>query len=180
MPTTLEQLQTYARQELARIYGETEHQDLYVMFKAKEKNMFSRVSQDQFGMEYLTAKLAMACLVWEYACLESALNEDSFRKVLFRQVMDGFRSPKMMPLATAFSDYYFTCEKEPSESPGILLVMRFMGRLNLQDAGAAAPRNPDAPVPFVFQTLLETLEGFRSSFENQCLESFLNHYGKTR
>lgn len=180
MPTTLEHLQAYARQELARIYGENEHQDLYVMFKAKEKSMFSRISQDQFGMEYLTAKLAMACLVWDYACQESALNQDSFRKVLFRQVMEGFRSPKMMPLATAFSDYYFTCEKEPSEPPGVLLVMRLMGRLNLQETSSAPPKNPDAAVPFTFQTLLETLEGFRSSFENQCLEAFLNHYGKTQ
>ncbi len=165
-----EQLLLFAKQELARIYGENEYQDLFLMLSAKEKQSFSRVTPDAFGMEYLPAKLAMASLVWEHECRESGFSEEADTKVLFRQIMDGFRTPKMMPLATAFSDYYYACAPEGEEPPAVLMVKRLLGRLGLQQEHLHQDKGT---IPFVFQTLLETLEGFRVSFENRCLELFL-------
>ncbi len=170
MKPALDQLQLFAKQELARIYGETEHQDLFLMLSAKEKQGFSRITADAFGMEYLTAKLAMACLVWEHECAEAGILEEAHAKVLFRQIMDGFRSPKMMGLATAFSDYYYACGTEQDDPPAVLLAKRLLGRLGLQQG---LLHQDMGSVPFVFQILLETLEGFRAAFENQCLEFFV-------
>lgn len=178
MSKAVEELTVFARRELARIYGEDEHRDLYVMLRAREKELFARVSEDQFSLEYLTAKLAMACLVWEYACQENALQTEGFRKLFFRQIMDGFRNPKMALFAAAFSDYYFVCGNEPTEPPGVLLAARLSSRLSLSSPGKGQP-SEEASVPFSLQILLETLEGFRTSFENLCLEAFVPHYGKT-
>ncbi|MBU3758900.1 MAG: hypothetical protein FGM27_03100 [Candidatus Omnitrophica bacterium] len=167
-----EPLKTLARQELARIYGEEEHRDLLVMLRARGKDLWAGIGDDQFAAEYLTAKLALACLAWEYACRESGYTEEGYAKMFFRQIMEGFKSPKMAALAAAFSDYYFVCEKGSEEPAGLLLTARLSVRLNLKHSGVRREA-PEAPDLAGLQVLLETLEGFRVSFENLCLERMI-------
>lgn len=163
-------LQEYAQKVLSSILAEREYGPLLERLQSEEKKLLT-VSRDRFSMEYLPAKLAVACLLWETQCRENGLEGNE--KMLFQFVMQLFKSPKMVSMASSFSDYLYASDSEQGHSPMPALVVRLFERLGLQGLLRGKKQGPALSAPF--KILVETLEGFRSSLENDFLEFVFTH-----
>lgn len=150
---------------LSEILSSSEYEELYNLLSEKEPG-FGRITRDAFNTEYLAAKLALASRFWEKSCSESMPESgEQEQKLFFKAVMKCFQSPKMVPLATAFSEYLLEPSGEEGHSPVIQAGLKLFGRFGLAEK-ITKGSGPKAAVSDAFRILVETLEGFRVSFEN--------------
>lgn len=151
----------FARDQLAAIFADPEYGTLYQHIAAKAPE-FADVSVDLFSMEYLGAKLALSARGWEEACADVRVSEAGISKIFFQSAMDCFQSPKMTPLAAAFSEAYYAVEDKPLKDLALMLAARLFEKLRPGLAGDKARGREEA-----LQMVMESLESFRNTFENR-------------
>lgn len=160
-------LKAYAQKQLEFIYKNPDHKETQAKLCGHEPN-FALINENIFGLEYLAARLAVACRAWEAACEENSITEESSRKAFLRAVMESFKSEKFLNVATAFSDYHLTVNAETG--PVIPVIENFFKRLKVELApGEGAGRK----LTGAFEMMFYQSEGFRTDFENRFFE-YLN------
>lgn len=160
----------YQKKVLSETLETSEYDELYRVLLEKEA-AFGQISRDSLSAEYLAAKLALTSHYWEIYCGEY-LSEKSktYRKAFFKAVMSMFQSPKMLPLASAFSEYIFDSGEEGNdEAPSVAAALKLFRRLQLQEKIVKKTKAGEEVSP-AFRFLVETFEGFRASFENDFLK----------
>lgn len=155
---------TYASQVLAMIYEHNDHERIFELLKSKEPK-FARVSADTFGMEYLAGRIALACRVWEAACVENGRKSEEDQKALLRRVMQTFESSKFLKLAETFSHYLLLPEIE--NQPVITVCENLFKRLSINPEAVKSTGPEASPA---FQTIVAVSDSFRTSLENQIFE----------
>mgnify|MGYP000148815394 CR=1 FL=1 len=167
--TVTRDIKAYQKQVLSELLASSEYEELFNMLREKEKS-FKIIQRDSFNAEYLAAKLALAAHYWElYVPQYIAGAGENDGKLLFKAVMHCFQSPKMLPLATAFSEYiYFETEKD-APGPCVKAALKLFERLGLSEKVTVTSGN-ETTVSHSFRILAETLDGFRASFENDIMK----------
>lgn len=155
---------TYASQVLALIYEHNDHERIYDLLKVREPKI-AQAGAETFGMEYLAGRLALACRVWEMACIENGQTSEDTQKALLRRIMQTFESDKFLKLATLFSEYLHAPEIE--EQPTVAVAETLFKRMDLNTT-VTKSTGPEASV--AFETLIAVSESFRTSLENQFFE----------
>ncbi len=157
-------LKSYAAQVLSMIYEHNDHERVQELLKNRDRK-FMAISGDLFGMEYLSARLAMACRVWERCCDENKIKEEESRKALLKCVMQTFQSSKFLRIAEVFSQYLHAPHVE--ENPSLAVAEVFFKRLA---ANPVAQKVSGPAVADAFQMFMAVSESFRTSFENEFFE----------
>lgn len=163
-----EDLVPLAKQKLSAVLGDKEYEDLDRLLRQKETSL-KAMDKELFAKEYLAVKLSLAAHVWEHQCAENEIKEEDLKKIFFRSVMQIFQEPKMVHLATAFSEYYYAVEPGPETPASVTLGTRLFERLGAQ----AQPAEKQTSGTGGCGILIETLEGFRVSMENELHDFFL-------
>lgn len=162
--TSSKDYKVYASQVLALIYEHNDHERIFDLLKVRDPKI-AQAGAETFGMEYLAGRLALACRVWETACVENGQTSEETQKALLRRIMQTFESDKFLKLAELFSEYLHAPEIETQ--PTIAVSQTLFSRL-----GAVTKVNktsgPEASP--AFETLVGVSESFRTSLENQFFE----------
>lgn len=155
----------YAGSQLKQIYQNADHKDVHSKLCGHEPN-FALINENLFGLEYLAARLAVACRAWEAACDENGITDDESKKAFLRAVMDSFKSSKFLNIATAFSEYHLTINAETG--PVVPIVEHFFTRLKIIVSPPSAEGGQ--VISDAFQMMFFLSESFRTDFENQFFE----------
>lgn len=162
--TASKDYKTYASQVLALIYEHNDHERIYELLKVRDPKI-AEAGPETFGMEYLAGRLALACRVWESACLENKLTSEDIQKALMRRIMQTFESDKFLKLATLFSEYLHAPEIETQ--PTVSVAETLFKRVG---AGTTVKKSAGPEASPAFETLVAVSESFRTSLENQFFE----------
>lgn len=129
---------------------------------------FFCVKMDIFRPNYLCARLAILSHAWEKVVQESDIKDGEVAKVFLKKVMSSFEEPKAIGAATTFSEYFCApqMQEESDELSDALAIAHVMFR-RLQMKPVASEVKTINPS---FQLLVEALESFRTTFENQVFE----------
>ncbi len=159
-------LKVYAAQVLSMIYEHNDHERVHELLKARDRK-FLAISSDTFGLEYLAARLALACKVWERCCDENRVEDEESRKALLRAIMKTFESSRFLSIATVFSNYLHAPDVPEGENPSLSVCETLFKRMA---ANPVARKISGAAVADAFQMLMAISESFRTSFENDFFE----------
>lgn len=162
--TASKDYKTYAAQVLALIYEHNDHERIYDLLKVRDPKI-AQAGGETFGMEYLAGRLALACRVWESACVENGQTSEDTQKALLRRIMQTFESEKFLKLAELFSEYLHAPEIETQ--PTISVAETLFRRLG---ASTQAQKSTGPEPSPAFETLVGVSESFRTSLENQFFE----------
>ena len=155
---------SYASQVLALIYEHNDHERIYDLLKVRDPKI-ATAGGEAFGMEYLAGRLALACRVWEAACVENGLTSEETQKALLRRIMQTFESDKFLKLAELFSEYLHAPEIE--DQPSVSVAETLFKHLS---ANPTVNKSTGAAASPAFETLVAVSESFRASLENQFFE----------
>ena len=158
-------IQEFSQKQLDLIYADPGYKELLAQLCGIDPN-FALVNESVFGMEFVAMRLAVGCRAWERACDENLLKEEIYRKMFLRTVMESFKTPKVLNIATAFGDYLFTLDAEET-GPIIPIVQQMFKRLKIDETlgdGKATQIN------HAFEVLVLVCEGHRTYFESQFME----------
>ena len=167
MTKNAKDLNAYAAKALAAVYETQDYARMHKLLSDKEPRL-KPISADIFGMEYLAARLALACRAWEENCGENGVKGEEDKKALLRHIMNSFQSPKFLNLATAFSNYLHCPRVE--EMPAIAVSEHLFKRLGIP---GTVRKISGEEVSDGFKSMVAESESFRSSFENDFFE-FVN------
>ena len=156
--------EAYAIRLLPGLYDNSEFPQIHKTLRNAEYR-FMKIPEEDFGLEFLTFKLALACRSWERACDENRVEAESDQKALLKVIMNSFQSPKFLKIATAFSDYLHSENAETQ--PWIAMPTHFFKRLKIDPLEKKEGKDG---ISEGFQMLVEFADGFRSEFENAFFE----------
>lgn len=162
--TAAKDYKTYASQVLAMIYEHNDHERIYDLLRVRDPKI-AAAGPETFGMEYLAGRLALACRVWENACIENGQTSEDTQKALLRRIMQTFDSDKFLKLAQLFSEYLHAPEIETQ--PTVAVTETLFKRLG---AATTANKSTGPEASPAFETLVGVSESFRTSLENQFFE----------
>ena len=156
--------EAYAIRLLPKFYETSDYPHVFRALREKDPT-FRKVSDDTFGFEFLSLKLALACRIWDKACEENEVKDEAEKKALLRVIMNSFQSPKFVKIAEAFSDYLHS--ENADAKPWIALPAHFFKRLKVSGVDKKKWKED---ISEAFQFLVGLSEGFKNSFENQFFE----------
>jgi hypothetical protein len=159
--------EAYAIRLLPGLYDSSDFGRVQQALKDMEYR-FLKISGDDFGLEFLTMKLALACRSWDHACGENGVEDEADQKALLKVIMNSFQSPKFLKIAETFSDYLHTENAETQ--PWLSMPALFFKRLKME---ALVKKDGKEDINPAFQLLVELADSFRSEFENDFFE-FVN------
>lgn len=165
-------LKSFARGILARIYEEEDFRNIDARLRANLKS-FQSVPKEKFAAEFLAAKLALACRVWEDCCREEALSGEETQKMLLKTVMQCFHSSETVPMAEAFSEYLCATDLEREVKYFPALIGRLFTRLGLE-----RPKDSEgerAVAAGELGMLAALFEGLRTSLANDFFDVLSEH-----
>ena len=163
-----------AKKLLAGIYGDTDFGRIHAYLAESDEKM-KLTAPENFGMEFLAVRLAIATLSWQNLCAAAGFTDEAETKLFLKAVMEGFQSPKFKDLAVQYGEYLYgeydgdgSSDLSPGSVPVVALSRRFFERLKL---GLLSEKTggPDV-ISESFRKMVDVLEGFRSEFETQLLE----------
>ncbi len=163
---------SFARGFLARVYEEQDFKNVDDRLRANLKS-FQSVPKEKFAAEFLAAKLALACRVWEECCREEGLQEEETQKIFLKIVMQCFHSSETVTIAEAFSEYLYATDLEGEAKFFPALIGRLFTRLGLE-----RPKDSDAEkVSMVGELgmLAALFEGMKTFFGNEFFEVLSEH-----
>ena len=161
-------LSDFAKFTLNKVLEDQKYQDLYSKLVFRQSS-FKDVEKVAFMKEYLVVQLALITKVWPICCQENSIKIEHGDKCFLRVTLACFESEKMKDLAAAYGEYLYA--KEGVESGEIVLSMieKLFERLKMP---AKIQRGSGKPtISPAFQLLIENLDGYRMSFENEFLEN---------
>jgi hypothetical protein len=161
-------LADFAKYTLNKVLEDQKHQDLYSKLVFRQSS-FKDVEKVTFMKEYLALQLALVTKVWPICCEENSLKTEQGDKFFLRVTLTCFESEKMKELAVAYGEYLYAKENAESGEIVLRMVEKFFERLKMQtrvQRGTA-----EALMSPAFQLLIENLDGYRMSFENEFLET---------
>ncbi|HTL46881.1 MAG TPA: hypothetical protein VL688_02325 [Verrucomicrobiae bacterium] len=165
-----------AQKMLSTVYDDQEHGALLELMRQNNPGL-AGISKDQFALEYLPVKLALAARAWDALCQEAGADDAVTRKLFFQAVMANFQTPKMTGLAASFSDYFYAPDDAEEESVSAVLAGRLIQRLVPAPASASGRQAALAALSRSILVLVETLEAFRNSFEDEFHDFILSGFG---
>jgi hypothetical protein len=97
---------------------------------AQSEKLLPTVEMHFFENEWRSARLALGCLTWEWACLENKIEDESVRKAFLRSVMERFPSADSRAEAKSFSEYLHSSELDDDGLEVLALAKHLYKRLN--------------------------------------------------
>lgn len=161
-------LADFAKHTLTKVLEDQKHQDLYSKLVFRQSS-FKDVEKVTFMKEYLALQLALVTKVWPICCEENSLKTEQGEKFFLRVTMTCFESEKMKELAVAYGEYLYAKEDAESGEIVLSLVEKLFERLKMQTKIVRGGADP--AISPAFQLLIENLDGYRMSFENEFLET---------
>lgn len=156
-----QEFKTYAAEVLAGIYGMNDYERVLDSLKECDDTFFDVPSQN-FGLEYLAARLSLASHAWVRGCQENYVENRAVENIFFKTVMNSFQSEKFVQVAKAYSEYLHApeVEKHASLAVGLMLMKRLgIGQKLMKDG---KPVLLDS-----FQMLVSAAESFKEDIENK-------------
>lgn len=157
----------FAAKQLAAIYDIGDYGNILQTLQ-NEDRAFQKIHPTSFSLEFLASRLALACHAWSKICEESKIKDVGIKNIFFKTVMQSFQTPKVVDIASAFSDYLHAPAAE--EKSVLAVTALLMKRLGLAET---LKKSGQLALPAGFRLLIDADDGFKNSFENEFFE-FLN------
>lgn len=158
---TEEEFKKYASQALAKIYAMNDYERVLDTLRDAGDDTFKDVAPAGFGLEYLSARLALASHAWIKGCQENYVENRAVENIFFKTVMNSFQSDKFVEIAKAYSEYLHAPEVEKHASLAVSLLL--MKRLGI---GQKLIKDGKPVLLDSFQLVVSTAESFKEDIEN--------------